>query len=183
MRFSIKAAKITIFFAVIILFCRWVALPYIFPRKHQQVIEQCAKTYQLPPSLVYGVIFIESRFQKDAVSIKDAKGLMQIGEMTGNWAGETLGILNYSQEMLFIPEVNIEIGCWYLQRLHKQFENTQTALAAYTAGSGNVSKWLCDSRYSDDGKTLKEIPFGETKRYVKKVTIVQKIYRWLYDIP
>ncbi len=183
MRFSIKAAKITLLFALMVLVCRWIALPYIFPRKHQYIVEQCATAYQLPPSLVYGVIFTESRFEKDAVSSKNAKGLMQIGEMTGNWAGEVLGILDYSQEMLFIPEINIEIGCWYLKTLHNQFENTQTVLAAYNAGSGNVSKWLCDSHYSDDGKTLKEIPFGETKRYVKKVTITQKIYQWLYDIP
>ena len=69
-----------------------------------------------------------------------------------------------------------------MHKLHNQFETTQTALAAYNAGSGNVSKWLQDSNYSDDGKTLKDIPYEETKKYVKKVMIVQKIYQWIYHI-
>ena len=53
-------------------------------------------------------------------------------------------------------------------------------LAAYNAGSGNVSKWLADPRYSSDGKTLTEIPFGETKRYVNRVFNNYKIYDKLY---
>ncbi len=84
--------------------------------------------------------------------------------------------------MLFEPNINIQIGCWYLNKLTNQFGTTQTALAAYNAGSGNVSKWLQDSHYSDDGKTLIDIPYGETKRYVKKVMFVQKIYQWLYGM-
>ena len=126
-------AKITLFFAVVVIVCRFVLLPFVFPRKYQKEIEYFSQEYHLPESLVYSV-------------------------------------------------VNIKIGCWYLDKLIHQFDGIQTALAAYNAGSGNVSKWLLDSKYSDDGKTLKEIPYGETKRYVKKVIITQKIYQWLYDI-
>ena len=113
---------------------------------------------------------------------KDAKGLMQIGEITGEWAAELLDMEQYQKQMLFEPNINIQIGCWYLNKLTNQFGTTQTALAAYNAGSGNVSKWLQDSHYSDDGKTLIDIPYGETKRYVKKVMFVQKIYQWLYGM-
>ena len=178
----LKIAKITLFFAVIILLCRFILLPFVFPRKYQTEIEYFSEQYNLPQSLVYSVVFTESRFEHDAVSMKSAKGLMQIGETTGEWAGDLLDITEYNQEMLFEPKVNIKIGCWYLNKLIHQFEIIQTALAAYNAGSGNVSKWLQDSNYSDDGKTLKEIPYGETKRYVKKVIVTQKIYQWLYDI-
>lgn len=175
-------AKITLFFAVVVILCRFVLLPFVFPRKYQKEIEYFSQEYHLSESLVYSVVFTESRFEHDAVSLKSAKGLMQIGEGTGEWAGGLLDITEYNQEMLFEPQVNIKIGCWYLDKLIHQFDNVQTALAAYNAGSGNVSKWLQDSKYSDDGKTLKEIPYGETKRYVKKVIITQKIYQWLYDI-
>lgn len=182
MKICIKLAKMTLFFAVVILFCRFVLLPHVFPRKYQKEIEYFCQQYDLPDSLVYGVVFTESRFEEGAISIKEAKGLMQIGESTGEWAGGLLDITEYSQEMLFEPKVNIKIGCWYLNKLIHQFGVVETALAAYNAGSGNVSKWLKDEKYSDDGVLLKEIPYGETKRYVKKVMIVQKIYQWLYHI-
>ncbi len=182
MKLCIKLAKITLYFAVVILFCRFVLLPYIFPIKYQKEINYFSEQYALAPSLIYGVVFTESRFNENAISIKNAKGLMQIGQTTGEWAGEILNISEYHQEMLFEPTINIQIGCWYLHKLHNQFETTQTALAAYNAGSGNVSKWLQDSHYSDDGKTLIDIPYGETKRYVKKVMFVQKIYQWLYGM-
>ena len=166
MKICIKLAKITLFFAVVILLCRFVVLPHIFPKKYQQEINYFCQQYELSPSLVYAVIFTESRFDKNAISSKDAKGLMQIGEITGEWAAELLDMEQYQKQMLFEPNINIQIGC----------------LAAYNAGSGNVSKWLQDSHYSDDGKTLIDIPYGETKRYVKKVMFVQKIYQWLYGM-
>ena len=102
---------------------------------------------------------------------------MQIREATGEWAAGLLDMEQYQKQTLFEANINIQIGCWYLNKLTNQFGTTQIALAAYNAGSGNVSKWLQDSRYSDDGITLKEIPYGETKRYVKKVMLVQKIYK------
>ena len=130
--------------------------------------------------MVYAVIFTESHFEERAVSTKNAKGLMQIGEGTGAWGADILRLEGYTKESLFVPHINIQIGCWYLERLEKQFGITETALAAYNAGSGNVSRWLENPNYSQDGKTLQQIPYGETKRYVKKVMTVQKIYQWLY---
>ena len=182
MKICIKLAKITLFFAVVILLCRFVVLPHIFPKKYQQEINYFCQQYELSPYLVYAVIYTESRFDKNAISSKDAKGLRQIGEITGEWAAELLDMEQYQKQMLFEPNINIQIGCWYLNKLTNQFGTTQTALAAYNAGSGNVSKWLQDSHYSDDGKTLIDIPYGETKRYVKKVMFVQKIYQWLYGM-
>ena len=182
MKICIKLAKITLFFAVVILLCRFVVLPHIFPKKYQQEINYFCQQYELSPSLVYAVIFTESRFDKNAISSKDAKGLMQIGEITGEWAAELLDMEQYQKQMLFEPNIIIQFGCLFLNKLTNQFGTTQTALAAYNAGSGNVSKWLQDSHYSDDGKTLIDIPYGETKRYVKKVMFVQKIYQWLYGM-
>ena len=65
----------------------------------------------------------------------------------------------------------------YLEDYYKDIE---TALAAYNAGMGNVSGWLKDEKYSSDGVTLKDIPFGETKRYVERVKKLQVIYEILY---
>lgn len=180
-KFIKKVVSLILLFIVFILLSRFVLLPHIFPRRYQFYVEQYAEKYFLETSLVYAVIFTESRFQPNAISPKDAKGLMQITDKTGQWAADTIGF-PYTQYSLYNPEVNIQIGCWYLNKLMIQFqEPIETALAAYNAGSGNVSKWLENPQYSEDGKQLKEIPFGETKRYVKKVLVIKKIYEMLYE--
>ncbi len=79
------------------------------------------------------------------------------------------------------PETNIRLGCWYLKWLDEKFSGVQeTGLAAYNAGHGNVAKWLADEEKSRDGMKLDEIPFGETKSYVKRVQLAEKLYRIAY---
>jgi soluble lytic murein transglycosylase len=97
------------------------------------------------------------------------------------WAAEVLGIEGYDPEMLYEPETNIMIGCWYVHMLKKEFgDNLRTVIAAYNGGSGNVTRWLADERYSSDGRTLDHIPFGETRGYVEKVIKNYRIYSNLY---
>lgn len=162
---------------------RFIALPRVFPMRYQKMVMQYAAEFGVEPSLVYGVIHTESKFRPGAVSAKQAKGLMQITDGTGEWAAGKLGLAEYSNMSLYNPEINIRIGCWYLNNLNNQFHgNWDTTLAAYNAGSGNVSKWLANAQYSQDGSTLSEIPFEETKNYVKRVKRTQKIYQWFYGI-
>ena len=152
----------------------------VFPLRHEDAIDKYSTQYSLDKYLVMGIISAESRFEEDAVSHKDAKGLMQLKEETAKWCVEKFYI-NTSYEKIYEPEVNIMMGCSYLSYLIKLFDgNIETAVAAYNAGQGNVKKWLSDNRYSDDGKTLKNIPFDETEKYVKKVRNREKIYRDLY---
>jgi len=125
-----------------------------------------------------GVIFAESRFDVTAYSGK-AVALMQITDDTAKWICGKLE-LEYSGEILYSPRTNIEMGSYYLAYLIRQYKNTNTALAAYNAGMGNVSKWLEDERYSSDGITLSDIPYGETKRYVQRVRKLERIYEILY---
>lgn len=70
-----------------------------------------------------------------------------------------------------------------LYLLDQQFGDRDTALAAYNAGQGRVKGWLADSRYSDDGVTLREIPFPETAAYGRKIQQAQEMYQELYQIP
>ena len=104
---------------------------------------------------------------------------MQITEETAKWICEQLE-LEYSEGLLYDPEANIEMGSFYLGYLAEKYKNMDTALAAYNAGMGNVTKWLKDSKYSSDGITLSEIPFGETKRYVQRVNKLKKLYEIIY---
>jgi len=151
----------------------------LFPRKYRYFVEYYSAEYSLDTNLVYSVIKAESNFEADAVSPKNAIGLMQITGSTGKWAAELMDNEHFEEYMLFEPETNIEIGCWYLDRLIENYGDEKTALAAYNAGSGNVSKWI---RESGTGRLeLENIPFAETKKYIKKITGFKKIYDFLYD--
>lgn len=156
-------------------------LKILFPIHYKDLIYENAIYYDIDPYLVAAIIKTESKFYEKAISSKNARGLMQIAPITGKWASEELHIENYTEELLFIPNINIRIGCWYLSVLRKEFDgNLQLMLAAYNGGSGNVSKWLKDPRYSKDGTKLHDIPFYETKNYVEKVMRNYSIYRFIY---
>ncbi|MGL4791156.1 MAG: lytic transglycosylase domain-containing protein, partial [Anaerotignaceae bacterium] len=89
---------------------RIVVLPQIFERPYSEVVEKHAQMYNVDENLIYSVMFTESGFDEKALSPKGAKGLMQIMDITGGWGGEYLKIENYSTEMLFDADVNIQIG-------------------------------------------------------------------------
>lgn len=154
----------------------------VFPIAYKDFINKYSEEFDLDPFLVAAIINVESKYNKDAVSSKDARGLMQIGKTTGEWGASTLGISDYNQDMLYEPETNIRIGVWYINQLNKEFNNELSlVLAAYNAGSGNVNKWLQDENTSKDGTELTRIPFKETEEYVEKVGFNYKVYRFLYE--
>lgn len=157
---------------------------YFYPLKYNNVIAKYSNEYDLDPYLVSAVINVESHYRAGAVSSQNAMGLMQITPSTGRWAAKNMGIPNFKDDMLFNPEINIRIGCWYLNYLKNIFNSSssdiKTVLAAYNSGSSNVSKWLKDSNLSQSGSVLDEIPFKETENYVHKVTADYRIYKLLY---
>lgn len=152
-----------------------------YPLDYVEYIEKYSADYSLDPHLVASVIWVESKYRPDAVSRRDARGLMQVTPSTAQWGAEKMGIINYDDAKLFDPDLNISIGCWYLSYLYNQFpENTQLVLASYNGGIGNVKKWLQDANYSTDGQSLIHIPFKETSDYVAIVTESYKMYKKIY---
>ncbi|MEA5057121.1 MAG: lytic transglycosylase domain-containing protein [Anaerotignum propionicum] len=161
----------------------YVVLPQVLPLKYREQVEKYAKMYDVEESLIFAVIFCESRFDPDAHSRAGAKGLMQVTTETGWWAASRIDYLDVETIDLKDPETSIAVGTWYLQWLEDKFEEVEpTVLAAYNAGHGKVSQWLADEKYSDDGYHLKEIPFAETNSYVKKVEFMQKLYKICYRL-
>lgn len=153
----------------------------LYPMNYKEEIKSYSYKNGIDPFLVAALINVESNYNKDAISSKDARGLMQIGPQTGLWAKDELGIENYTEDLLFDPATNIKIGTWYLTKLNTEFKgNLDNILAAYNAGSGNVSKWLKDSQYCNDNTNLHTIPFKETEEYVRKVKRHHKIYTIIY---
>lgn len=148
-----------------------------YPLKFENIIYKYSNMYELDAFLVMALISAESRFDEKAVSHKNAKGLMQLRDETADWCIREFGI----DESLDANSLNINIGCSYLKYLIDKYKgNTDTALAAYNAGEGNVSKWLTEQS-GENSVVLCSIPFAETEKYVKKINQRVKIYRFLYS--
>lgn len=174
----IKTIIIILLFAIFI----GVIITTLYPIGYKDIINKYSKEYNVDPFLVASIINVESKYNKDATSNKDARGLMQIMPKTGEWAAESLNAENYNSKLLYDPEINIRFGTWYIGQLQKEFNNNMDLVyAAYNAGSGNVGKWLQDKNHSTDGKNLENIPFIQTEEYVKKVNLNYKVYSFVYN--
>ncbi len=168
-----KLGKLFVFILILVLIGSFIKSFYFsarYPISYEDTIKKYSEEYGLDPFLVAAMICIESGYDKDAISSAGARGLMQIMPETAEWASNKMGLEDFNIDKLFIPEINIKIGTWYLNTLFKEFDNNiELVLAAYNGGIGNVTKWLGDINYSNDGKTLEHIPFKETREYVEKV--------------
>lgn len=154
----------------------------VYPQKFGEYVFRYAQENNLDPNLVFSIIKAESNFDPKATSRKNARGLMQISEMTGKWGAEKLKLKNYSADSLYDPEINVRIGCWYVRRLMYEFKNDlDLTIAAYNGGSGNVTEWLKDPSLSESGSSLDRIPFQETALYLKKVKKYHSMYKRLYE--
>lgn len=153
----------------------------VYPQKYKELVEEYSRQNGLDPMLVYAVIKCESGFDPDALSSKDAKGLMQITDDTFAWV-QTKAEPNEElpPERLFDPETNIKFGTLLLS-LHKaEFASDELALAAYHAGRGSVNKWLSDDAYTHDGESLHTVPYADTSAYIEKVIKTKAAYEKLY---
>ncbi|MEA4854150.1 MAG: lytic transglycosylase domain-containing protein [Christensenella sp.] len=154
-----------------------------YPLDYEDLILKYANEYELDPYFVAAVIKTESGFRPDAESGAGAIGLMQIMPETGQWASEKIGMENFTSDMLFDPETNIRLGCWYLSFLKERFSgDLPIMMAAYNAGHNKVQQWLENPEYSSDGKQLTNIPYEETDNYVKKVTKAYEKYKEYYEM-
>ncbi len=150
-----------------------------YPREYSEYVEQYAGQYGVPEPVVYAVIKTESDFSSGAVSDAGAVGLMQIMPETFNW------LMTMTQEsleagMLYDPGTNIKYGTYYLSYLYLRYGSWNEVFAAYNAGHANVDDWLENTEYVDENGKLVQIPYEETKNYVKKVTHAIDVYKRLY---
>lgn len=160
----------------------WFQKKFIYPYPYKDLIVEYAGARKLDPNLVAGVILSESSFKADAKSQKGAVGLMQLMPRTASWIAEQTQEQPFSLESLNDPEINIKFGTWYLQSLEKEFEGNEVLmLAAYNAGRGNVKEWMAKYNWDMNFSDMDQIPFNETRRYVKKALKSKLQYQKLYD--
>lgn len=127
------------------------------------------------------VMKTESKFSPQARSAKGALGLMQMMPDTGAWVADQLDISDYKTSRLLDADLNIRFGVWYLASLNREFKGNEVLmLAAYNAGRGNVKEWAQQYRWTEEFHQIEQIPFQETREYVRKVLRDREQYRSLY---
>ena len=155
----------------------------IYPKKYSEFVSIYAEKYGVEENLVFAVIKAESNFKEEAVSHKDAIGLMQIMEETAVDVAKKHGIdidMTKTREEIANVQNNINIGTKYLQILLEKYQNKEIAIAAYNAGIGTVDNWIEKGIIKSDGSDIENIPYKETNNYVRKTLRNYKIYQDLY---
>src|SRR5574337_225383 len=140
-----------------------------FPMPHERAVLKQARAVGLDPAYVYGLIRQESRFVVEARSGVGAAGLMQIMPATARWTAKKLGLDGYSHDQIASRDMNILLGTGYLKLILDDFQGSMPlAAAAYNAGPGRPRKWR-DGPVLDAAVWIENVPFAETREYVKKV--------------
>jgi len=154
---------------------------FFYPFPYRDTTFYYARAYNVDPFLLVAVMKTESDFNSRAVSVRGARGLMQIMPDTGRWVAHQLGEPAFHPDRLFEPETSIKFGAWYVADLEKEFHgDTVLILAAYNGGRGNVKEWLSSKNLSGGKGSIDQIPFPETQHYVRKVLLFHRIYSYLY---
>ena len=149
---------------------------YPKPEEYAAYVEKYSARFDVPEELIWAVIKTESGFDASAVSSAGAVGLMQLTEPTFKEISNQRLKEGLDSGMRYDPETSIRYGTYYLSYLYARYGDWDTALAAYNGGLGNVDDWMGE----DEKLTFDEIPFRETKNYVKKVNRTMKKYKKLY---
>lgn len=160
----------------------WVRLNH--PLSYRSEVVGYAHIYHLDPALVAAVIYEESRFRADTRSSAGAIGLMQLLPSTARGIAEHTGGKRFRiPQDLYVPDLNIRYGCWYLHHLQQKYaghaDSGDLALAAYNAGQSNVDDWIAQT---PAGKPVR-LRFAATRDYVAEVRATQRLYQRAYNLP
>ncbi len=149
-----------------------VSISQRFPMPFQKQVHTQAQKIGLDTAYVYGLIRQESRFITNARSGVGASGLMQIMPRTATWTAKKIGLTKFNPSQLVDQDVNIKIGTAYLKLVLDDFSGSMPlATAAYNAGPKRARNWRGDKSDPTLNAAIwaENIPFSETRDYVKKV--------------
>jgi peptidoglycan lytic transglycosylase len=166
-------------------------------RRFDPLIVKAAHAHRVDPRLVKAIVWRESRFQADMLGRDGERGLMQVTEMAArDWALAN-NVKNFHPDQLLVPEVNLEVGSWYLGKAVQRWQTLLTAaiadsslpeqalpfaLAEYNAGKSRVDRWIRVTMEKHQGAVTAEhfqdnIDYPSTARYVRTILARYDFYR------
>ena len=154
------------------------------PIMYQDLYHDTLKDKAIPLSYALAISRQESALDTSVQSSAGARGLMQLMPATAKETAKKMGLLTYtSSTQLFDPEINIQLGSYYLNSVYLQNGNNRIlSSAAYNAGPNRVKRWLKESGGKLDAVAfIDSIPFTETRNYVKSVLVYDYIYQIILD--
>lgn len=153
-----------------------------YPRPWLGSVLAAAQRQGVPTELVYSIMREESGFRPTIESWANAHGLMQLLVPTAERMARRVGLPKPSASDLHEPEVNIPLGTAYLGTLGERYNGHPFFIVAgYNGGEGNVDRWLSNNGSMPIDLWVEEIPFGQTREYVKRVMMTYWRYTWLYE--
>ena len=174
-------------FIILILLCLCAVGLYFFNQywihRYDALIARQSSVYRLDPDLVWSVIYEETYFRPWMTGADGEIGLMQVTPTVGReWAAET-GMRDLERQMgrdpesvLRDPERNIQIGCWYLEKLYQEYRDIPGSearmIAGYNAGPSRAADW---NRVSNNARPLtadefvNRIDIPSTRAYVTSI--------------
>src|SRR6218665_729781 len=157
-----------------------IAIGQRYPTPFRKAVLDRARGAGIDPAYVYGLTRQESRFVIDARSHAGAAGLMQVMPATARWTARKIGLTDFSPGQLTDRDTNITIGTAYLKLALDDFAGSMPlAAAAYNAGPGRPRSWR-NGPELDAAIWIENIPFAETRDYVKKVLANTTVYAALF---
>lgn len=150
-----------------------------YPLPWLEDFEQHSKTANISHSWAYGIARSESLFMRDVKSSAGAIGLMQLMPATGRETAKEINLRYGGLVTLTNSSSNIRLGTAYLSKMYNRFAgNRVLATAAYNAGPHRVEKWLPQDDKLDARIWIENIPFRETRNYVRRVLTDEAIFHW-----
>jgi soluble lytic murein transglycosylase len=154
-------------------------LGFAYPAAFAPAVDRASRRARLDPYLLLSIARRESVFRPDAHSAAGAVGLVQLLPRTAERIAAVLGRPAPDRRSLADPDEALELGAWYFAELYGAFGDVAIAAAAYNAGPRVVRGWLAGAEGKPLDEWVEEIPFRETRLYVRAVVGAWNAYRLL----
>ncbi|WP_291515541.1 tetratricopeptide repeat protein [Bdellovibrio sp. ArHS] len=142
----------------------------LFPQPFAEIIAQAANKSGTPQEFIYAIIRQESAFNPEARSSVDAFGLMQLLPSVAKQLAKRNSLEYAEANDLFKPEINIPLGAFELQSLMKKYDDQFIlAVSGYNANDSAIRGWLKTRFREDSVEFIEEVPYEETRAYIKLV--------------
>jgi len=169
-----------LFILAVVALSAWYFFTDYWVHRFDDVIVRQAAVYRIDDRLVWSVIYEETWFRPWKLGGADEIGLMQVRPLVArDWARET-GLREFErqanenvEDLLKEPERNIQIGCWYLEKLRESYRGkpaeTAMTLAAYNAGPSRVDEWTRGADDLTEAAFIERISIASTRSYVTSI--------------